>query len=792
MRKALWLTIALAPAATAAEHPFILWTKDDLAALKRKIETREWAKRGFAELRSEPDPDERWLADLLRYRLLGDKEAAERQKRELLAVMRSPVPRGGAQWITILRYDLLYDLLTDEEKRAFAEMARVHIRNAIFENAVFNPRVFNDSRRYSRYDARRYTRTNWLPNIIWPRKVSANLFAAAIGERDLIEKTWAAYGSWKWYFDEYLCDVGFYSEEFSKMGSTPGAMILYCLALEHLGLDRLGFGYRGKGGATMRGHLESIVHLGYPRVDICSARPHYPMVTMGDLRQVGSSRHTSLPSPAFQHSIVEGYLPDGTGGDIRWMRHGAWSGTRRGRSPQWDLDKTPKMQLPLWFEFGHKRWPEARFGYFLVQMRLPDQDRYYPSFLFGLDPLGPEDVEPPPAPSAVWPERGIAMLRAEESPAYWKSPAPAVAMRLASDYAHHVNDPFALLGFYALNRPIYLNRQVTPGYAEGWSRSIQSHCGVSVDGQEPRFTSATSVRKRFAPLVKFVAARSREVFPGCELTRSLMLAREYLLDFTRLASEQEHDYYWFLHTLGVAELDGRWKPGKLPGKLHQVEQAKRLGAGDDDWSVRAIQSCGLGDPGKARLPKAWYDRRVGVRMKMLGAPGTTAFAARTPLPLRKYRGPDKKWHFEEEPSEVGGVTIIASRRARLTLFAALHEPFDRDRPSQVADFRRLAQTADAVVVPIVGKKGSGINDRAMVAFGDAAGSPRTIKAGGEEFTFSDFAFIRIGRERVEAVGPVFALRLKVEGEPALVINGERQSARAAGGWLEFKKGKHGE
>ena len=198
----------------------------------------------------------------------------------------------------------------------------------------FKPEIFNDSANYSRYDARKYTRTNWLPNIIWPRKVSANLLAVALRDEKLIRETWGRYGSWKWYFDEYLCDTGFYSEEFSKMGATPGAMLLYCRGLERLGLDELGYGYTGRGGATLDGHVESLLHLGYPRVDVGSDRPHYPMVTLGDLRQFGSSQDGRFAGEAFQHALVRGYLPDGSGGNVVWKRRGAWATpcSRRGSS----------------------------------------------------------------------------------------------------------------------------------------------------------------------------------------------------------------------------------------------------------------------------------------------------------------------------------------------------------------------------------------------------------------------------------------------------------------------------
>ena len=787
----------------AAEHPFMLWTRADLAVMRKRVETQEWAKAALQRWLAHKNGKVRELGRLVQYAALGDKDAGQKEKAELMRVLRSPIPRGGAQWITVLRYDLLYGELTAEERKAFEEMARIYIDNAIFQNAVFNPKIFNDSRRYSRYDARKYTRTNWLPNIIWPRKVSANLMAAALRDEKLIRRTWAAYGSWKWYFDEYLCDIGFYSEEFSKMGATPGAMLVYCLAVERLGLNELGFGYTGKGGATMRGHIEGLLHLGYPRIDVGSTRPQYPMLTIGDLRQVGSSQSWNLPSPAFQHSLVMGYTADGGGGTVRWKAHGAWGGVIRGKHAQWDGygGFTPKMQIPLWFELGHARWPQAGFGYFLAQMRAPNEKRYMPSLLFGLEPIDPREVEAPPGPSAVWPQRGLVMLRADESHGYWESPAPAAAMRLATNYAHNVIDNFALVGFYAFNRPIYLNRQVTPGYASGWSRSIQSHCGLTVDGAEPKFTNATSVRKALPEPVKFVAARSKEVFAGTDLTRSLMLTREYLLDVAHLVSDRPRRCCWFGHALGVQKDDdaSRWKQAKLPEGVKELTGVRAFDAGQRAWSMTTLQAGRAGRlaggraarPDKAgrgtqgRLPRQWYDRKIGVRMSMLGEAGTTAYAATTPLPVRRVREKGKTgWRHEDVPSEVGGVTVVVARTAPATTFAALHEPFEGGG-HRIETFDRIQQTKDGLAVRIVGKPGSGVNDRAMLRLGDNHDKPLTLAGGGESFTFADYAFIRIGPDKVEACGDLRAMKIRVAGRPRLLINDRPVRCPVKDGYLLY-------
>jgi len=779
-------TMLLSSAALVMERPFILWDKQDIATIRKKIETDAWAKAACEKLVNNPERHEGSFGNLFRHAVMGDKEAAEKDKKELMRMARSAIPRGAAQYINVIRYDLLYDSLTPSERKEVEECFRIYIDNQIFKRTILDPKIFNDSKNFSRYDARKYTRTNWLPNIIWPWKVSANLMAAALGDEKLIRKVWAAYGSWKWYFDEYLCDSGFYSEEFGKMGSTPGAMLLYCRAVERLGLGELGYGYKGKGGATMRGHIESLIHLGYPRVDVGSNRPQYPMLTIGDLRQSGSSQSWNLPSPAFQYSIVMGYTPDGTGGNVLWKAHGAWGGVVRGKHSQWDGygGFTPKMQVPFWFEIGQARWPEVGFDYFLAQMRGPDEEKYFPSLFFGLDPIDPARVKAPPAPSAVWPQRGLVILRADESPSYWESPAPAVAMRLATNYAHNVIDCFSLTGFYAFNRPIYLNRQVTPGYAQDWSRSIQSHCGVTVDGAEPKFTSATRTRQAFTKPVKFVAARSDKVFDGVDLTRCLMLTKEYCLDVTRLAGNKEHSYYWLIHALGQVQKANGWKDSKLPKDLSPLNKVRAYKAGNKQWSVTCEQRCALDDPSKAKLPKKWYERRIGVRLQMLGGDNTTAYTAQTPLIVRRSRDEKGQQQYKEMPSEVGGVTIAAEREAAGTTFVALHEPFEGGK-SNIYDFRTIEQTDGGVAVAIEGKYDTGIDDRLMLRLGDNYEQPLTLASDRESFTFADWAYLRIGRDKVEVQGDMRAMRLPIGGQPKLVVNGKNQKASFVRGYLYY-------
>lgn len=791
--------------AAEVERPFVLWDRADLAAMKHRIETQPWAKARWE--RKPENRAEEALHDLLKYSLYDDAEAGQRQKKQLMGVINSKPPLGGAQWINVIRYDMLYDLLSEEERDKVETVFREYLEQALFTNALYDPEQFNDEANYSRYDALRYRRDSWLPNIVWPRRVSANLMAAALGDEKLIRRAWDQYGSWRWYFDHYLADTGFYGEEFSKVGSTPGEMLLYCLALEHLGMNDLGFGYVGSGGATMRGHLESIIHLGYPRVDLGSDRYHYPMLTIGDLRGGGSSRKGNLPTFAFQHSIVRGYLPSEIESDLppiqRWQTHGAWGGEVRGDNPQWDgySNFTPKMQLPFWFELGHKRWPEAGFGYFLSQMRTPGQDKYVPSLYFDLDPIAPGDVQPPFASSWVAKDRGLAMLRADESRDYWESDAPAVSMRLAAPYAHSVNDAFALTGYYAFNRPIYLNRQGTPGYAQDWSRSAASHNSFTLSEagfMSPQATRDAVARNGFYEPVKVVVMRSKSLFPeaGTDVERGVFLTPEYLVDITDIKNQngKEMTYYW--HALGTpSQQTEGGKPWTVEAHPTGVERSDdevfkpyvgaestgwRLGK-DTPWHMVIEQRKASAEASVGALPKEWYGRRVGVTLRLVPSSSMDTEVMIVPTPVRDVPEGAPTRDNAPERYEVGGTTIMFGRK-RAAPMVTLHEPFEGGKPPD-REVTTLAEATDHAAISIVG---DAVNDRVLLQLG-GVDEPITVEHEGESITFADHAWVRLDAEGVHAWGEVRAVRMSLpQGVAAkLWINGRVTAAKVDGDVLSF-------
>jgi hypothetical protein len=109
----------------------------------------------------------------------------------------------------------------------------------------------------------------------------------------------------------------------------------------------------------------------------------------------------------------------------------------------------------------------------------------------------------------------------------------------------------------------------------------------------------------------------------------------------------------------------------------------------------------------------------------------------------------------------------------------LHQPYDGPAANApAARFSRIGQTDGAVAV--------GVNhDRVLFSHADSAGKEQTVTGDGESYTFTDFGFIRVGNDTVEVTGSVTAAKIKVTGNPKLVVNGTAQSAKISGGMLTW-------
>lgn len=834
------VAILLGAAAARAEfvdapHPFILWNKEDVAQIRKKIQTEPWAKQRIEELPNNT------LGRLFRFAVLGDARAGKAERDYLLSFRGAAVGGGkdesgnntGLRYdnhLAALRYDVLYDTLTPEERQGVQEQFR-----ACVQYELDHPYV--------------NTRLSLLPNMQLPRMCSALLLSVALKDEALIRKLWNAPSGYRWFFEDYLSDGRFYNEEWAKMPSLIGTYCLYARGLDRLGLSKLGFDFVGKNGGSLRRYIESDLELSLPGVRLYPDRPVLLRVPMGDVRGGGLLQLATTP-PVRRDGTIS----------VSWYSGANMQGRDHRRA------KVDKLAAPHWYEMLAQRYPDDPVPRFLLlHLRGGQEEKYTPSLFWGLAPLDPAKVTPPAAPSYVAPERGFALLRAEESPAYWTAPAPAVGLQLAQLYVHYTSDCLALLTYHQFNRPLYVNRCLSAGYNGGpWDFHVRGHCGVVVDTEQAQPIGVVPVRSDFAsPLVKFTSARGislqgltgrgevrssdmpkeavTEVYSNTDIARALFLTRAYLFDVTRVADKTStpRQFWWLVHAPGSAvgaavqwqadeELQktlfrtpyekplSREERAALPPARRNylapttgtegpdwlvIKNARRFAAGTGAVSIETLQTYHGPDVQQSAMGPEWYARKIGVRVTMLPGSATTAYTFDTPT---QYTPGSPRAPVKNPPGdpEWGGVSACLHRQGPAAVFAAVHEPFENGQPNRT-QARVIQQSEEGLAAAISGTAGKmPVNDRLLLAYDlrneadvkkvpelerDPAVKPLTLAGDGESFTFVGHGFVRIGAQQVEVTGGVRALQVKVEGSPKLMVNGKEVPATIGGGVLSWRE-----
>jgi hypothetical protein len=105
-------------------HPFLLWTRDEAAAIRKRIEIEPWAKPQYEAMLQEKGLGQTFR-NLFRYQVMGDESAVEAEKKYLVSLIGDNPRRfkgdtGGGrhydQYLSVLRYDALYDRLSPAER----------------------------------------------------------------------------------------------------------------------------------------------------------------------------------------------------------------------------------------------------------------------------------------------------------------------------------------------------------------------------------------------------------------------------------------------------------------------------------------------------------------------------------------------------------------------------------------------------------------------------------------------------------------------------------------------------
>jgi hypothetical protein len=379
----------------------------------------------------------------------------------------------------------------------------------------------------------------------------------------------------------------------------------------------------------------------------------------------------------------------------------------------------------------------------------------------------PAKAEMPAAPSKVWPDYGLAMLRSDESPSYWTSgKAIAVFQLMSQGYGHDHRDKFSI-SLHGAGRLFYPNYNAIQyeNPAIGWTRNSASHNTLVVDEGETGDARPTGIRYEFAPEVKFLATSASGVFEGVDQTRALLLTREYLLDVFQASSKVPHTYDYLLHSFGKAQpaRPDSFKPSEALVRRYWLVEKQKAMATAEPWSLDFVIKEQSGSR-KGNYGKEWYDHTARLRLTMAAEPRTQVVYGEWGEQLAKLVGERHK------SAKLDRLTMLAARRAgvRDTVFVAVHEPFaNADRP-RVRAVSTLVRDRNLALVRI---DGNDFTDYVAVSFDPQGRAGYLVPTENATFAFRNYGYLRVARGGVTARGGWSAFTLKNVKGP-LTLNGK--------------------
>lgn len=450
------------------------------------------------------------------------------------------------------------------------------------------------------------------------------------------------------------------------------------------------FSLRGPSGATAKGLMDYYIDTAYPMETHAAGSRRIRVVTYGD----GATNtkgdlflvNTAVPEEKAERSSWEGGL----------LVHQALIGCYRasGRDPAYAkfVSMIPGYEPDLW-----DRPP------------LPDR----------------ETLAFPPAPSKLWPDFGLAMLRSIESPDYWTDPkAIAVFQLMTKGYGHDHADKFSIM-LHGAGKLLYpdFNAIQYENPSIGWTRNTVAHSTMMVD-EEDTSAAPCAIRHEFTPEVKFLATSTEGVFDGVAQTRALLLTDGYLLDLFAASSKYPRVYDYLLHSMGKPQpVTGGFGPGVTASRRFWALEDQRGLATDRPWQLDFAahdEAAGSNEPASM------------VRVTMAGQSNTAAVC-----------GTWGKRFGEVTNRKMAELGMLVVRRAdrRATIFAAAHEPYYEGERPAVSAVSVVAQSADAVVIRV---EGADFTDYAAVEWKTRElGEPSVLGADDGQFGFRNYAWLRI-------------------------------------------------
>jgi len=720
----------------AVRHPNLLLNKMEIEQVRLKVRDNAWAARLLERVRAKAEKDGALLEAALAYALTGQTNYARSARNRLMAEARDEMrhyekldvkaePEWG-RWTwwgaTAWAYDLAYDVFTADERVELERWLRTAAQTIIAQEKVLTT----------------------TPNLVFCEHWRVGMIGYCLGDQELID--WAlrdpgthgpSRGGFYTVMDTMIRDEQFWAEApiYALHYDVHGMFSLAEAALRHDGTDLFNY-VSPKSGASLKKIVDGYLRMAFPLERKDPKGGKIRLATFGD----GSTG-----------CLIDGRLHDTF------------------------LDDSFMAVL----ELAHKRYHDE--GYAWILSLDPNREAYIrdgrPAFSYVALTHGEQlstQPQPPAAPSGIYPSMGFAVIRSDESPRYWTSGGLAAVLRLGTSVGHGHDDYFSLIlhGKGHLLYPDINVIQYEPRWLNWTSEGI-GHSTLLIDHESPASGTQTT-RHDFTPEVKFFAIEG-SAFERSHQERALLMTDNYLADFFRATDTggEERTFDWVVHGLG------RLFPGNPAAYRPSLDlvpyygwiDRERSRTFDGSWQADWVQS----RAGILEREGTQAESEIGVRVTVLGAPGTRVYVGEGPLVDAP---PHHRLDGHAEPSVP---LVLVRRKAKAATYAAVHEPYS-DRPS-IRGISLLQESAEAIGMKVEAEK---FSDRLLFAFGSSSNTILLRSPDGEAFRFSRYGFVRTAGETVVARGRIEGFRIRANrSDLSITVNGTKERAVVRDGFLIY-------
>lgn len=231
------------------------------------------------------------------------------------------------------------------------------------------------------------------------------------------------------------------------------------------------------------------------------------------------------------------------------------------------------VRLPIYYSIY--REPEIAW----VMKQRPD-NKFFDFQMFGNSALlygaDLDSVKVPSALSVAWQEVGDAIIRSDETEAYWKGKGLTVHIRNGASLQYHSNDDHCSININAYGKNLYNHWFTKWDYlcprkgranATPLSFTVFNQNTVAVDCKKPDVSNIHLGQNEperegleFSEIERINGMKrisvSGEVYKGVKQTRTICVVDEYVLDLFSLESSKSHNYDYILHSWGKVDVHG--------------------------------------------------------------------------------------------------------------------------------------------------------------------------------------------------------------------------------------------